>query len=325
MRRREALALLCGAAASGGLPALAAEGRRVAALWPFTEDNSEGQSLFAAFRQRLRDLGQADLRVETRWGGADVTRTRAYAEELVRSEPEVIFAYFNAQLSALSQTTSAIPIVFVGASDPVGAGYVETLSRPGRNITGFTLYEPSLAGKWLAVLREAAPAIRRVSLLVNPDTAILKGTFYTQTLDAAARSAGIEPATAEVYSPAGLDQIYAALGREPNNGVIVAPDTFTEINGDRIAALAAVHQVPSVFAVRRFAQRGGLMSYGPDTFDAVARAAAYVDRILRGEKPSVLPVQAPTKFQLVINLSAAKALGLTIPPSLLAQADEVVE
>jgi putative ABC transport system substrate-binding protein len=297
----------------------------VAALWPFTEDNAEGQGLLAVLRQRLRDLGHADVRVESRWGGGDVARTRAHAEELVHSEPEVIFAYFNAQLSALSQETSAIPIVFVGASDPVGAGYVESLSRPGRNITGFTLYEPSLAGKWLAVLREGAPAMRRVSLLVNPNTAILKGTFYTRTLEAAARSAAIEPATAKVYSPADLDQAYAALGREPNNGVIVAPDTFSEINGDQIVALAALNRVPTVFAIRRFAQRGGLMSYGPDTFDAVARAAAYVDRVLRGEKPSVLPVQAPTKFELVINLGAARSLGLTIPSSLLAQADEVVE
>lgn len=297
----------------------------MAALWPFTEDNAEGQGLLAVLRQRLRDLGHADVRVESRWGGGDVARTRAHAEELVHSEPEVIFAYFNAQLSALSQETSAIPIVFVGASDPVGAGYVESLSRPGRNITGFTLYEPSLAGKWLAVLREGAPAMRRVSLLVNPNTAILKGTFYTRTLEAAARSAAIEPATAKVYSPADLDQAYAALGREPNNGVIVAPDTFSEINGDQIVALAALNRVPTVFAIRRFAQRGGLMSYGPDTFDAVARAAAYVDRVLRGEKPSVLPVQAPTKFELVINLGAARSLGLTIPSSLLAQADEVVE
>jgi putative ABC transport system substrate-binding protein len=257
VRRREALALLCGAAASGSFPARAAEERRVAALWPFTEDNAEGQGLLAVLRQRLRDLGHADVRVESRWGGGDVARTRAHAEELVHSEPEVIFAYFNAQLSALSQETSAIPIVFVGASDPVGAGYVESLSRPGRNITAFTLYEPSLAGKWLAVLREGAPAMRRVSLLVNPNTAILKGTFYTRTLEAAARSAAIEPATAKVYSPADLDQAYAALGREPNNGVIVAPDTFSEINGDQIVALAALNRVPTVFAIRRFAQRGG--------------------------------------------------------------------
>lgn len=325
MRRRDTLGLLCALTAAGMVPAHAGQSRRVGILWPFTEEEPEGRALFATFRQRLHDLGWTDLQIDSRWDGADVERARSYAEDIVRLNPDIIFAYFNAQLSALSHQTRTIPIVFVGASDPVGAGYVESLPRPGGNITGFTLYEPSLAGKWLAVLREAAPALKRVSLLVNPGTAVLRGTFYTRALDAAARSVSIEPTVAEVHAPADIDTVYEALGGEPGSGVIVAPDTFSEANGDRIIALAAKHRVPTVFAIRRFAYRGGLMSYGPDTFDAVARAAAYVDRILRGEKPAVLPVQAPTKFELIVNLKVAKSLGLTVTPSLLAQADEIVE
>jgi putative tryptophan/tyrosine transport system substrate-binding protein len=325
MRRRDTLGFLCALTAAGIASAHSEQGRRIGILWPFAEDEPEGRALFAAFRQRLRDLGWTDLQIDSRWDGADVERARSYAGDIVRSEPDVIFAYFNAQLSALARETRTIPIIFVGASDPVGAGYVESLPRPGGNITGFTLYEPSLAGKWLAVLREVAPALKRVSLLVNPGTAILRGRFYTRTLEAAARAVSVEPAVAEVHGPADIDTVYEALGKDAGNGVIVAPDTFSEANGDRIVALAAQHRVPTVFAIRRFAYRGGLMSYGPDTFDAVARAAAYVDRVLRGEKPAVLPVQAPTKFELIVNLKVAKALGLTVTSSLLAQADEIVE
>ena len=239
--------------------------------------------------------------------------------------PDVIFAYFNTQLAPLARATRTIPIVFVGASDPVGAGYVASLTRPGGNVTGFTLYEPTLAGKWLGVLKEVTPGLARVALLINPDTAILRGTFYSKEFEAAATSLGIEPVMAKVFSAGDIETAIASLAKAPGSGLIVAPDTFSEINGDLIVTLAAEHRVPAVYAIRRFATRGGLMSYGPNTTDAVKRATSYVDRILRGEKPGDLPVQAPVKFDLIVNIKVAKGLGLTVPESFLLRADEVIE
>jgi putative ABC transport system substrate-binding protein len=328
MRRREFMTLVGGAAVAVPFAARAQQAgrtRRVAALWPFNEADAEGQAQLAALRQGLRALGWADPQIESRWGGGDVERTRASAVELVGLSPDVIFAYFNAQLAPLSRATRTIPIVFVGASDPVGAGYVASLPRPGGNITGFTLYEPTLAGKWLGVLKEVTPEIARVALLINPDTAILRGTFYTHAFESSAASLGIEPIIAKVYSPADIETAIGSLGKQPGGGLISAPDTFSEINGDLIVALAAQHRVPAVYAISRFAKSGGLVSYGPNTPDAVRRAASYVDRILRGEKPADLPVQAPVKFDLVVNLKAAKAMGLTLTESFLLRADEVIE
>jgi len=327
MQRREFIGLIGGAAAC---PVIARaqqpnRNRRVGALWPFAEGNPEGQAQFTTFRQGLRELGWGEVQVEGRWGGGDVERTRAHAAELVALSPDVIFAYFNAQLGPLASATRTIPIVFVGASDPVGAGYVASMSRPGGNITGFTLYEPTLAGKWLGVLKEVTPGLARVALLINPDTAILRGTFYSKEFEVAATSFGIEPVIAKVFSAADIEATMRSLGKQPPSGIIVAPDTFSEINGDLIVALAAEHRVPAVYAISRFAKRGGLMSYGPSTTDAIKRAAAYVDRILRGEKPAELPVQAPVKFDLVVNTKVAKALGLTLPESFLLRADEVME
>jgi putative tryptophan/tyrosine transport system substrate-binding protein len=327
MKRRDFIAGIGGAAVLpfAARAQQAGRSRKVAALWPFNEADADGQAVFAAFREGLKELGWADARIESRWADGNIERTRAYAAELVSLAPDVIFAYFNAQLGPLSRETRTIPIVFVGASDPVGAGYVASLPRPGGNITGFTLYEPTLAGKWLGVLKEAAPQITRVALLINPDTAVVHGTLYTQALTDAAASAGVEPIIAKVYSPADIETAIASLGKQPGSGLIVAPDTFSEVNGDLIVELAARHRVPTVYAISRFATRGGLMSYGPNTRDAVRRATSYVDRILRGEKPADLPVQAPVKFDLVVNLKAAKALGLNIPESFLLRADDVVE
>ena len=328
MRRREFILFAGGAVAAWPFAARAQQGnrvRRVAALWPFTEDNPEAQTLFAALRQGLREFGWTDIHIDSRWGGGNIARTQAYAAELVASAPDVIFAYFNSQLAPLSRATRTIPIVFVGASDPVGAGYVASLAHPGGNITGFTLYEPSLAGKWLGALKEVAPKIVRVALMINPDTAILHGTFYTQSFEDAAAALGIEPVIAKVYSPADIETTIGSLGKQPGSGLMVAPDTFSEINGDLIVSLAAEHRVPAVFAIGRFAKRGGLMSYGPDTMAALRRATGYLDRVLRGEKTADLPVQAPTKFELVVNLRAARALGLTIAESFLLRADEVIE
>jgi putative ABC transport system substrate-binding protein len=329
MKRRDFI-LAVGGVATAGWP-LAARAqqtghlRRIAALWPFNEADVDGQAAMAALREGLGELGWAAARIESRWGGGNVERTRAYAAELVALAPDVMFAYFNAQLGPLSRETRTIPIVFVGASDPVGAGYVASLAHPGGNITGFTLYEPSLAGKWLGVLKEVTPGIARVALLINPDTAVLRGTFYTQELRTAAVSLGIESSVANVYSPSDIEGAIASLGSKPGSGLVVAPDTFSEVNGDLIVSLASQHRVPTVYAISRFAKRGGLMSYGPNLPDAVKRATSYIDRILRGEKPADLPVQAPVKFDLVVNLKTAKALGLAIPESFLLRADEVIE
>ncbi|TXN03100.1 ABC transporter substrate-binding protein [Methylobacterium sp. WL64] len=325
MRRRSVLAGLSWATAGWPLAARAEEQARVTALWPFADGGTEGRTLSALFRAALRGHGRADLRVEDRWGGADVEHTRALAAEIVRSEPRVIFAFLNAQLSAVSSLTRTIPIIFVGASDPVGSGYVASLQRPGGNVTGFTLYEASLAGKWLAALKEALPTIRHVALLSNANTEIRRGNFYSEALGTAAASLGIETDVVMVSHADAIEPLVADLGRRGEAGLIVAPGTFSEANGDRIVALTAQHRVPAVFAIRRFAHRGGLMSYGPDPADAVRRAAAYVDRILHGEKPATLPVQAPTKFDFIVNLKTARTLGLEISSALLAQADEIVE
>jgi len=327
MKRRAFMSLL-GAAAALPLAARAQQAnriRRVAALWPFNEADPDGQAVSAALRDGLRELGWANIQIESRWGGGNIERTRAYAAELVGLSPDVIFAYFNTQLGPLSRETQAIPIVFVGASDPVGAGYVASLPHPGGNITGFTLYEPTLAGKWLGALKEVAPGIARVALLINPETAIVRGTFYSRAFEAAAASLGIVPIFANVHNLQDIETEIGSLGKQPGSGLIVAPDTFSEINGDLIVSLAAQYRVPAVYAISRFAKRGGLMSYGPNVSDAVRRATTYLDRVLRGEKPAELPVQAPVKFDLVVNLKTAKALGLTIPESFLLRADEVIE
>jgi putative ABC transport system substrate-binding protein len=328
VRRREFITLLAGTAALGLRAAHAQQNsgtRKIAILVPFTEGDAEGLSALKAFREQLRDLGWSEggnLHIDERWSGGNVERARAYAAELVGLSPDVIFAYFNAQLAALSRETQSIPIVFVGASDPVGAGYVASLARPGGNITGFTLYEASLAGKWLGLLKELVPGLTRVALMINPDTAVLHGTLYSNMLAAAAKDLNVEPIVATVHTTADIEGAMRSLGSQTGSGLIVAPDTFTETNGDLVVSLAAQYRVPAVSAI---AKQGTLVSYGPDVRDAVRRAAGYVDRILRGERPAVLPVQAPTRFKTVVNLRTAKALGLTVPPGILVAADEVIE
>jgi putative ABC transport system substrate-binding protein len=332
IRRREFIMLLGGGAAAAWPLAARAQQRgglrRIGALVPFAEGDAEGQATLEAFRQRLRELGWSEnrtIQIDDRWGGGNVERTQAFATEVVALSPDVIFAYFNAQLAALSRATRTIPIVFVGASDPVGAGYVASLARPGGNITGFTLYEPSLAGKWLGILKEIVPGIARVALMVNPDTAILRGTLYSRAFAAAAATLSIDPITATVHTPADIETVITALGQQSASGLIVAPDTFSETHGELIISLTGRHRVPAVYAISRLANKGGLVSYGPDVRDAVRRAASYVDRVLRGDSPSELPVQAPIKFETILNLKTAKALGLAVPPGLLVAADEVIE
>jgi putative ABC transport system substrate-binding protein len=330
MRRRQFITLLGGAAAAWPLVADAQQPdrtRRVGVLMDTDDSNSDGQARIAAFRETLRGFGWTEgrnIRIDYRWGGADVERTHAYAAELVDFKPDVIFAYAGAELAPLSRETKTIPIVFVGASAPVADGYVASYSRPGGNITGFTLYEPSMVGKWLGTLKEVAPAIVRVALLVNPDTAVMGGTFYLSAFANAAAALKVEPVIANAHSASDIETAMAALGTRPDGAFIAAPDTFITANRELIIALAARHRLPAIYG-RPFPMSGGLMSYGPDTIDTVRRAASYVDRILRGEKPAELPVQAPTKYELVINLKTARAMGLMIPESFLTRADEVIE
>ena len=330
MKRREFIRFVGGGVAAFPFSVRAQGGgiRRVAALVPFADGDGEGRVKLDAFRQRLQELGWSEngkVEIDERWSGGNGERARAFAAELVALSPDVIFAYFNAQLAAVYRETRTIPIVFVGASDPVGAGYVASLARPGGNITGFTLYESSLAGKWLGLLKEIEPGIARVALMVNPDTAILHGTFYTRALADLASALNIAPITATVFTPADIDAAIASLGQQKGSGLIVAPDTFTEVHGELIVSLAAKHRVPAVYAIDRFAKSGALVSYRPDLRDAVRQAASYVDRILRGEKPADLPVQTPVKYSTILNLQTAKALGLTVPPGLLVAADQVIE
>ena len=334
MRRRQFITLLGGAAVAPTLLPHAARAqqpermRRIGVLSPFTGDDAEGKAMVSALQQGLEALGWTEgrnIRVEYRWGGGNVERTRSYAAELVWLSPDLIFAFFNAQLAALSRETRTIPIVFVGASDPIGAGYVASFAKPGGNITGFTLYEPSLAGKWLGILKEISPALARVALMVNPETAILRGTFYLDAFKTAAATFNVEPITANVHSVSEIEAAIVALGKEPNCGLILGPDTFTVTHAELIIGLAARYHVPAIYAFRQNVKFGGLVSYGPDSFDAVRRAVSYIDRILKGEKAADLPVQAPTKFELVVNANTAKTLGLTIPQSFFLRADEVIE
>jgi putative tryptophan/tyrosine transport system substrate-binding protein len=327
VNRREFITLV-GGAATWPVVARAQQVRRVGMLMDTAEDNLEGQRRVTAFRQQLKELGWTEggnLRIDLRWGGGDVERIRRDAAELVGLSPDALFAYANAELRPLSQATRTIPIIFVGASAPVEDGYVASFARPGGNITGFTQYEPSMAGKWLAALKEVSPHIVHVTLLVNPDTAPLKGTFYLDAFDAAARTLGLEPTTSFVHSAAEVQTAMAALEQRGNSGLVVAPEAFTTNNRELIVALAARYRLPATYGLRQFPVSGGLLSYGPDTVDTVRRAATYVDRVLRGEKPGELPVQAPTKFELVVNLRTAKALGLKMPESFLLRADELIE
>jgi putative ABC transport system substrate-binding protein len=302
--------------------------RRVGVLMDTAENNAEGQARLAAFRQVLRERGWVEgrnVQSDVRWPVGDVVRARAYATELVTLGPDAIFAIANAQIRPLSRETRTIPIVFLGASDPVSGGYVESIARPGGNITGFTLFEPTMAGKWLSALKEIAPAVTRIAIMVNPDTGMLGGKFYLHEFESSAAALAVELDTAVVRNGGDIERIIVALGQRPNSALIVAPDGFTQAYDTFIVSLAAQHRVPTVFGVGNFARSGGLMSYGPDFVDTCGRAATYIDRILRGEKPADLPVQAPTKFELVINLKTAKALGLDVPPALIARADEVIE
>jgi putative tryptophan/tyrosine transport system substrate-binding protein len=328
--RREFVTLLGGAAAAWPLAARAQQTERVRRIGVLTfsaEGDEEGQSSVAAFREELRKLGWIEGRnseIDIRWAAADVELMKAFAKELVTLQPDLILTSSTAATAAMLQETRTIPIIFVLVADPVGSGFVASLPRPGGNATGFTPIVGSLGGKWVELLKEIAPRVTRVTLLFNPPTAtFIEG--FVNPFKAAAASVGAEAIVSPVNDMAALESVVAAEAHEPSSGLVVIPDAFTVRHRAEITALAAHHHVPAVYWSRSFAEVGGLISYGPYILDEYRRAASYTDRILKGSKPSELPVQAPVKFELVVNLKIAKALGLDAPPSLLARADEVIE
>jgi putative ABC transport system substrate-binding protein len=301
--------------------------RRVGVLWSLAADDPEGKARLAAFLQGLQELGWTDgrnVRIDYRWAAADANRSRRYAAELVALAPDVILASTSQSVAALQQTTRTVPIVFASVVDPVGAGFVASLARPGGNATGFTLFEYSLSGKWLELLKEIAPNLTRIAVLRDP--AVAGGIGQFAAIQAMAPpSFGAELNPIDVRDAGEIERDIAAFARGSNSGLIVTASSGATVHRELIIMLAARHRLPAVYAFRYFVTSGGLISYGPDLNDQYRRAAGYIDRILKGEKAADLPVQAPTKYELAINLKTAKALGLTVPPSLLARADEVIE
>jgi putative tryptophan/tyrosine transport system substrate-binding protein len=330
VRRREFVAGL-GSAAAWPLTARAQQigrVRRIGVLMATAENDSAGNAFVTGFAQSLNGLGWTDgrgARMDFRWTGGSTNRLPDLAKELVDLEPDVILAMATPVTAALQGLTRTIPIVFVGVSDPVGDRFIASLSHPGGNLTGFIYVEAAMAGKWLELLMEIAPHIKRVASIFNPDTTSGRGSYFLPSFDAAARSLKVEPIIAPVHSDAEIETIITSLGREPGGGIITLADTFLLAHRASITRLTAQNNLPAVYYETGFARDGGLLCYGPDQVDMFRRAASYVDRILRGARPADLPVQVPTKFEFAINLKTAKALGLNVPQSLLLRADEVIE
>jgi putative ABC transport system substrate-binding protein len=325
LRRREFI----GGAAAWPLAAHAQQGdrvRRIGYLEGGEENDPVLKSEDSAFMQALADLGWTDgrnLRMDIRWYRDDINQIRALAQEVVGLQPDIIMTGDTPATAAVQRETRTIPIVFVGLVDPVATGIVPRLDRPGGNVTGFANLEASLGGKWLELLSEIAPGLKRAAVVLNPDFPAT--SVYVPSFEAAARSLKIVPIIAPVHSGAEIETAIIALGREPGGGLVALQGGFMKMHRASIISAAARNNVPAVYYQSAFARDGGLLSYGPDTVDLSRRAATYVDRILRGEKPGDLPVQFPTKFEMVVNLKTAKALGLTVPQSILLRADEVIE
>jgi putative ABC transport system substrate-binding protein len=328
INRRETITLLGGAAA-WPLAARAQQGermRRIGVLMPGDENDPLFRTRLSAFAQALGELGWTDgrnVRIDVRRIGGNTNRMRALAQELVGLQPDIIVANGGAPTAALQRETRTIPIVFASTGDPVANGLVERLDRPGGNVTGFANNEASLGGKWLELLTEIAPGLKRVAFMFNPDTGT--ASAYMPSLETAARSLKVEPIIAHIHSDVEIETAIIALGREPGGGLVLVPDGFIAVHRAPIISAAARNIVPAVFWLSDFAREGGLLSYGPDSVTTWRGAATYVDRILRGAKPGDLPVQFPTKFEMVVNRKTATALGLAIPPSILLRADEVIE
>jgi ABC-type uncharacterized transport system substrate-binding protein len=328
MKRREFIRLLGGAAAAWPLSAGAQQARmrRVGVFMRLLESDPVTKGYLAAFAQGLAPLGWSqsrNLQLVLRISGGDDTSAKAAAADMVRQNPEVILSHGTETSRIMQQHTRTIPIVFTTVTDPVGSGLVESLARPGGNTTGFTNFEFSMAGKWLELLKEVAPAVKNIAVIFNPENAAMPGQLRAIAL--AAPALGLQMTEAKVSDRSDIERAIDALAQTPNAGFIVLPENLVVKNRDLIIGMAARHQLPGVYSDRFNIKSGGLLSYGADTDDLYRRAASYVDRILRGEKPSDLPVQQPTKFELVVNLKTAKAIGLTIPESFLLRADEVIE
>jgi putative ABC transport system substrate-binding protein len=328
MQRREFITLLVGTAAAWPHTARAQQTERVRRIGSLTGIANEPyiQARLAVFLQRLQQLGWTDghnVRIDYRYGGGDANNTRKHAAELAALAPDVILSTGGPATEQLLKATRTVPIVFVIVPDPVGSGLVDRLSRPGGNATGFTQFEYSLSGKWLELLKQIAPGMTRVAVLRDP--AITAGIGQFAVIQSVAPSIGVEVSPVNVTDTSEIERSVAAFAREPNGGLIVAASALAVIHRELIVTLAARLKLPAVYSARDFVTSGGLISYGADFFDQYRRAADYVDRILKGENPGDLPVQAPTKYELAINLKTAKALGLTVPPTLLARADEVIE
>jgi len=331
MRSRRQFIALLGGAAAWPLTARAQQPervRRIGVFMPLAADDPIGQARIAALREGLEKLGWTEgrnIRIDTRWTTTgDVESMQRFAKELVALQPDLILTQSTPITATLLQETRTIPIVFALVADPIGSGFVASFPQPGANVTGFVTMEPTMAGKWLELLKEIAPRVARVAMLFNPATATYF-EYWLNPFKAAAASFAVEAIAAPVRDRSELEAVIAAEARAPNGGLIVMPDTFTDVHRVEITSLAARYRLPAVYPYRQFTAVGGLLFYGDDLIDNFRRAPTYVDRILKGEKPSELPVQAPVKFELVINLKTAKALGLDVPPTLIARADEVIE
>ena len=331
MRRREFITFLGGAAAAWSVAARAQQAdriRRIGVLMGYASTDPEGQALLAEFTRHLAELGWAEgrnVRIDVRWGGSNVDLLHTFAKELIGLQPDVLLASSTPTTAALARETQTIPIIFALIADPVGNRFVASLSRPGGNITGFSVLEASVVSKSFELLRKLAPGIKRVAMMFNPDTAPIVNSMFMPVFETTAKSFNIAPIAAPVHSDAEIETLIISLGREPGGALFGGPDSFITNHRATIISLAVRNHLPTVFENPVFARDGALVSYGADFRDNFGRSARYVDNILRGAKPSELPVQMPVKYLLSINLKTAKALGLTVPPGLLVAADEVIE
>jgi putative ABC transport system substrate-binding protein len=330
MKRREFITLLCGVASTWPFAVRAQQAermRRIDVLMAYAESDAEGQALVAAFREGLQKLGWTEsrnIRIDAHWATDDTELMQRFAREIVQLRPDLILTQNTPTTAAMLQQTRSIPIIFATASDPVGSGFAASFARPGGNVTGFIDMEASLASKWLGLLKEVAPRVTRVAFLFNPATAPF-AEFYLDPFRAAAPAFEVEAIAAPVHDSSSLESVIAAHAREPSGGLIVMPETFLNVHRAEVTSLAARYRLPTVYPWSFYTRIGGLLSYGIDLPDNYRRAATSADRILNGAKPDELPVQAPVKLVLVVNLKTAKALGLTVPPTLLVRADEVIE